>query len=99
MTTTAAAARRGLQLPHSPKTMPFIKWQGKSELNTRTTVLETERFPFIFISLYIKLMFSTLFGATARNRTSATGIFSPLLYLLSYSGIYGTGYRNRTYAL
>ena len=32
-------------------------------------------------------------GAQTRNRTKDTGIFSPLLYLLSYLGIYMVGLR------
>ena len=31
-----------------------------------------------------------LFGASGRNRTIDTGIFSPLLYLLSYRGLLAT---------
>ena len=36
---------------------------------------------------------STAHGASGRNRTNDTRIFSPLLYQLSYRGIWGT---NRT---
>ena len=37
-----------------------------------------------------------LCGAQTRNRTKDTGIFSPLLYLLSYLGIYGAEDEIRT---
>ena len=36
------------------------------------------------------------FGAQRRNRTTDTGIFSPLLYLLSYLGIHGGPSGTRT---
>ena len=32
-------------------------------------------------------MRTSSFGAQSRNRTNDTGIFSPLLYLLSYLGL------------
>ena len=35
-------------------------------------------------------------GASDRNRTNDTGIFSPLLYRLSYRGKYGDPERDRT---
>ena len=35
-------------------------------------------------------------GASGRNRTIDTGIFSPLLYQLSYRGKYGDPERART---
>ena len=35
-------------------------------------------------------------GASDRNRTNDTGIFSPLLYQLSYRGKYGDPERART---
>ena len=35
-------------------------------------------------------------GASGRNRTTDTGIFSPLLYQLSYRGISGDPERART---
>ena len=37
-----------------------------------------------------------LYGASGRNRTIDTGIFSPLLYQLSYRGKYGDPERART---
>ena len=37
-----------------------------------------------------------LFGASDRNRTNDTRIFSPLLYQLSYRGKYGDPERART---
>ena len=39
---------------------------------------------------------STLHGASDRNRTSDTWIFSPLLYRLSYRGKFGDPERART---
>ena len=35
-------------------------------------------------------------GASGRNRTNDTRIFSPLLYQLSYRGIFGADYGART---
>ena len=35
-------------------------------------------------------------GASGRNRTTDTGIFSPLLYQLSYRGKSGDSERDRT---
>ena len=39
----------------------------------------------MFIFLFLCQVFS---GASTRNRTTDTGIFSPLLYRLSYRGIF-----------
>ena len=33
-------------------------------------------------------MMTFFFGASGRNRTTDTGIFSPLLYRLSYRGVF-----------
>ena len=38
------------------------------------------------VALY-QMSYIRIFGASGRNRTIDTGIFSPLLYLLSYRGI------------
>ncbi len=35
-------------------------------------------------------MMAFFFGASGRNRTTDTGIFSPLLYRLSYRGVCST---------
>ena len=37
-----------------------------------------------------------IYGASDRNRTNDTGIFSPLLYQLSYRGKCGDPERDRT---
>ena len=37
--------------------------------------------------LLCQLSYTSRYGALGRNRTTDTGIFSPLLYLLSYQGI------------
>ena len=34
------------------------------------------------------MSYTRIFGASGRNRTNDTRIFSPLLYLLSYRGIF-----------
>ena len=36
----------------------------------------------------MNFMLTSCFGAQSRNRTNDTGIFSPLLYRLSYLGIW-----------
>ena len=38
------------------------------------------------VALY-RMSYARKFGASGRNRTNDTRIFSPLLYLLSYRGI------------
>ena len=38
------------------------------------------------VALY-QMSYARIFGASGRNRTNDTRIFSPLLYLLSYRGI------------
>ena len=38
------------------------------------------------VALY-RMSYTRKFGASGRNRTNDTRIFSPLLYLLSYRGI------------
>ena len=48
------------------------------------------------VALYQMSYIRILFGASGRNRTIDTGIFSPLLYQLSYRGIYGDPERART---
>ena len=41
------------------------------------------------VALY-QMSYIRIFGASERNRTTDTGIFSPLLYLLSYRGVLAT---------
>ena len=43
-----------------------------------------------------QLSYATINGAQRRNRTTDTGIFSPLLYRLSYLGINGGSDEART---
>ena len=52
------------------------------------------------VALY-QMSYVRIFGASGRNRTTDTGIFSPLLYQLSYRGIIwrpGTGSNRRPLA-
>ena len=44
----------------------------------------------------LETLLGLLTGASDRNRTNDTGIFSPLLYQLSYRGKYGDPERART---
>ena len=72
----------GITLPIHEKDCSFYKqWSGKRDSNSRPQpwqgcALPTELFP--------------QHGASAQNRTVDTGIFSPLLYQLSYRGIMAT---------
>ena len=54
-------------------------------------ILQTSALPLGDIALRIKLN-----GGQRRNRTTDTGIFSPLLYRLSYLANYGGSDENRT---
>ena len=47
------------------------------------------------VALY-QMSYIRIFGASGRNRTSDTWIFSPLLYQLSYLGKFGDPERART---
>ena len=47
------------------------------------------------VALY-QMSYIRIVGASGRNRTTDTGIFSPLLYQLSYRGKYGDPERART---
>ena len=47
------------------------------------------------VALY-QMSYIRIFGASGRNRTTDTGIFSPLLYQLSYRGKCGDPERART---
>ena len=47
------------------------------------------------VALY-QMSYIRIFGASGRNRTIDTGIFSPLLYRLSYRGKIGDPERART---
>ena len=47
------------------------------------------------VALY-QMSYIRRYGAFGRNRTTDTGIFSPLLYRLSYRGKYGDPERART---
>ena len=48
------------------------------------------------VALYQMSYIRKKYGAFGRNRTNDTGIFSPLLYQLSYRGKYGDPERART---
>ena len=48
------------------------------------------------VALYQMSYIRIFLGASGRNRTTDTGIFSPLLYQLSYRGIIGDPERART---
>ena len=43
------------------------------------------------VALY-RMSYTRIYGASGRNRTNDTGIFSPLLYLLSYRGMLSRAY-------
>ena len=47
------------------------------------------------VALY-RMSYIRIYGASDRNRTNDTGIFSPLLYQLSYRGKCGDPERART---
>ena len=66
----------------------FVKFGAESKNNKKAQTLETTEFKPFFSS------------ETWGNRTSDTGIFSPLLYRLSYLGkIAGTGFEPMTFGL
>ena len=44
------------------------------------------------VALY-RMSYTRIFGASGRNRTNDTRIFSPLLYLLSYRGILSRAFK------
>ena len=77
-----------------------IKSPPFSPLNYWCILVPQKRFE---LSTYrLKVCYSTnwvtgAYGGTDRNWTGATWIFSPVLYLLSYSSIYGAPYEARTH--
>ena len=58
----------------------FIKWSWRLESNPQPADYKSAALP-------IELRQRNSYGASGRNRTTDTGIFSPLLYRLSYRGI------------
>ena len=57
----------------------FIKWSWRLESNPQPADYKSAALP-------IELRQRNSYGASGRNRTTDTGIFSPLLYRLSYRG-------------
>ena len=76
---------------HKPQGTPIINGAGDG---ARTRYLHLGKVALYQMS-YARMVRgrSTAHGASGRNRTNDTRIFSPLLYQLSYRGIWGT---NRT---
>ena len=55
----------------------YNNWSGRRDSNSRRSPWQGDALP---------LSHSRKHGASGRNRTNDTGIFSPLLYRLSYRG-------------
>ena len=88
---------------------------GALGLEPRSTVLETVALPLNYAPMERKTRFELAtpslarrcsttelfpqYGASAQNRTVDTGIFSPLLYQLSYRGMIGDPDGTRTHDL
>ena len=68
-------------------TFPYY-WSWRSESNQQPADYKSAALP-------IELR-QQMNGASGRNRTTDTGIFSPLLYRLSYRGIFGDSEGTRT---
>ena len=68
------------------------KWSRWSESNQQPSDYKSDALPLSHTSKCANLRFR-LVGAAGRNRTTDTGIFSPLLYRLSYKGILATRMR------
>ena len=64
-----------------------LNWSGKRGSNSRPPPWQGGALP---------LSYSRINGASAQNRTVDTGIFSPLLYQLSYRGRFGDPEGTRT---
>ena len=58
----------------------FVKWSGRRDSNSRRSPWQGDALPLSHSRIYN--------GASGWNRTADTGIFSPLLYRLSYRGKY-----------
>ncbi len=60
-----------------------FNWSGRRDSNPRPSPWQGDALPLS----YFRTLAWLVYGAKGRNRTADTGIFSPLLYLLSYLGI------------
>ena len=65
-------------------TYPHKKWSWWSESNQQPADYKSAALPIELHQHIFKC--NCLYGASGRNRTTDTGIFSPLLYRLSYRG-------------
>ena len=75
---------------------PGKKWSGRRDSDSRPPPWQGDALPLSHSRTYIPLKKER--GASGRNRTTDTGIFSPLLYRLSYRGIFQRLHRRRTSA-
>ena len=75
---------------HLTQTYSSIKCTTGADDGARTRYLHLGK-----VALY-QMSYIRIFGASGRNRTIDTGIFSPLLYRLSYRGKFGDPERART---
>ena len=57
----------------------FCNWSGRRDSNSRRSPWQGDALPLSHSRIY--------YGASGWNRTADTGIFSPLLYRLSYRGV------------
>ena len=69
---------------HTKKAADFLDCFYGADDEARTRYLHLGK-----VALY-QMSYIRIFGASGRNRTTDTGIFSPLLYQLSYRGIVAT---------
>ena len=89
-----SSALRGFVAPRSrcdkkighPFGCPIFLWSGLRGSNPPPSPWQGDALP-NELNPHIRQFFNHLFGASGRNRTNDTGIFSPLLYQLSYRGI------------
>ena len=72
-------ARLRFRLSTRPRPLRFLPLNGADD-GARTRYLHLGK-----VALY-QMSYIRIFGASGRNRTIDTGIFSPLLYRLSYRG-------------
>ncbi len=73
-------------MPYHLAIAPYKKWSGLRGSNSLPPPWQGGALPDELNPL-IKETLLRFFGASGRNRTNDTGIFSPLLYRLSYRGI------------
>ena len=72
----------------------FYLWSGRRDSNSRRSPWQGDALP-----LSHSRIFFSVVGASGWNRTADTGIFSPLLYRLSYRGKFGDSDGARTHDL